>query len=96
MFDNLVAGGFYRVTAGRGDDENLNVPGSRFVTFASGQAGNLAGGHGVRPAGDGVHVYGVIARIALVATSIELQQAGEAFETDNSRATGLAAPDRSP
>jgi len=38
----------------------------------------------------------VIARIALVATSIELQQAGEAFEADNSRATGLAAPDRSP
>ncbi len=75
MFDNLVAGGFYRVTAGRGDDENLNVPGSRFVTFSSDQAGDVAGAQGVRPAGDGVHVYGVIARIALVATAIELEQA---------------------
>ena len=34
MIDRYVVGGFYRVHAERGIDENLNAPGSSFVPLA--------------------------------------------------------------
>ena len=34
MMDRYVVGGFYRIHAERGVDENLNAPGSRFVPLA--------------------------------------------------------------
>jgi glutamate--cysteine ligase len=34
MMDRYVVGGFYRVHADRGSDENLNAPGSSFVPLA--------------------------------------------------------------
>jgi glutamate--cysteine ligase len=34
MIDRYVVGGFYRVHAERGADENLNAPGSSFVPLA--------------------------------------------------------------
>ena len=80
MVDRFVIGGFYRVTAGRGNDENLNVPGSHFVTFTSDQSVGAAGEPGPGPGRDGVNAYGVIARTALVATALELQQAAANLE----------------
>jgi glutamate--cysteine ligase len=95
MVDKFVAGGFYRVTAGRADDENLNVPGSRFVTFGSDKSYKFPEQRDRQPAADKFDAYDVIARVALVATSIEIQRAGEAFETHNGRASGLSAHDSS-
>jgi hypothetical protein len=34
MIDRFVVGGFYRVHAARGRDENLNAPGAQFVPLA--------------------------------------------------------------
>jgi glutamate--cysteine ligase len=34
MMDRYVVGGFYRIHAERGVDENLNAPGSSFVPLA--------------------------------------------------------------
>ena len=34
MIDRFVVGGFYRVHAARGKDENLNAPGAQFVPLA--------------------------------------------------------------
>jgi glutamate--cysteine ligase len=34
MIDRYVVGGFYRIHAERGIDENLNAPGARFVPLA--------------------------------------------------------------
>ena len=41
MMDRYVVGGFYRVHAGRGVDENLNAPGSSFVPLAFADSGRL-------------------------------------------------------
>jgi glutamate--cysteine ligase len=80
MVDKFVIGGFYRVTAGRGNDENLNVPGSHFVTFAADQSAGAAAEPGPGPGRDGVNAYGVIARTALIATALELEQAAANLE----------------
>ena len=46
MIDRYVVGGFYRVNAERGIDENLNSPGASFVplAFAEGAPGCLSPG----------------------------------------------------
>jgi hypothetical protein len=41
MMDRYVVGGFYRVHAERGVDENLNAPGSSFVPLAFEQSTHL-------------------------------------------------------
>ncbi len=41
MIDRYVVGGFYRVHAERGIDENLNAPGSSFVPLAFAASGHL-------------------------------------------------------
>ena len=75
MIDRYVVGGFYRIHAERGVDENLNAPGARFVPLPF--AGNA---HLPRPGGKGearppnrFYMYGVIARLAMVAASYELE-----------------------
>ena len=75
MIDRYVVGGFYRVHAERGADENLNAPGSRFVPLAFAESGQLPR-PGVRPgasAPNRFYMYGVIARLAMVAASYELE-----------------------
>ena len=73
MIDHFVVGGFYRVHTGRGVDENLNAPGSHFVPLAFESSCSLP-----TPdcAPDDIpnrfYSYGVIARLALLAASVEL------------------------
>ena len=75
MMDRYVVGGFYRVHAERGVDENLNAPGSSFVPLAFAQSTHLPQ-PGVKPgasAPNRFYMYGVIARLAMVAASYELE-----------------------
>jgi glutamate--cysteine ligase len=75
MIDRYVVGGFYRVHAERGADENLNAPGSSFVPLAFAEAHQLPR-RGVKPgasAPNRFYMYGVIARLATVAASYELE-----------------------
>ena len=75
MMDRYVVGGFYRVHAGRGADENLNAPGSGFVPLAFEQSTRLPQ-PGVKPgasAPNRFYMYGVIGRLAMLAASYELE-----------------------
>ncbi len=75
MIDRYVVGGFYRVNAERGIDENLNSPGASFVPLAFAESGHLPR-PGVKPgasAPNRFYMYGVIARLAMVAASYELE-----------------------
>ena len=75
MIDRYVVGGFYRVNAGRGVDENLNAPGASFVPLAFSESNQLPR-PGAKPgasAPNRFYMYGVIARLAMVAASYELE-----------------------
>ncbi len=75
MIDRYVVGGFYRVNAGRGIDENLNAPGASFVPLAFAESNQMPK-PGVKPgvsAPNRFYMYGVIARLAMVAASYELE-----------------------
>ena len=75
MVDHFVVGGFYRVHTGRGKDENLNAPGMHFVPLAFDTACSLPD-CAAKPdaAPNRFYAYGVVARLALLAASIELQE----------------------
>lgn len=76
MIDRYVVGGFYRVHGEKGADQNLNAPGSQFVPLAFAQQ------HAVpdvkaKPgtaAPNRFYVYGVVARLALLAASLEMER----------------------
>jgi glutamate--cysteine ligase len=75
MMDRYVVGGFYRVHAERGVDENLNAPGSRFVPLAFEQSAQMPQ-PGVKPGAsvpNRFYMYGVIGRLAMLAASYELE-----------------------
>ncbi len=75
MMDRYVVGGFYRVHAERGVDENLAAPGSRYVPLAFADNAHLPQ-VGVRPgasAPNRFYMYGVVARLAMAAASYELE-----------------------
>ncbi|MEY4363786.1 MAG: hypothetical protein RLZZ24_1138 [Pseudomonadota bacterium] len=75
MMDRYVVGGFYRVHAERGVDENLNAPGASFVPLAFEQSAHLPQ-PGVKPgasAPNRFYMYGVIGRLAMLAASYELE-----------------------
>jgi glutamate--cysteine ligase len=75
MMDHFVIGGFYRVHTSRGVDENLNAPGSHFVPLAFEKPCSLpdcAGAPDALP--NRFYAYGVVARLALLAAAIELQE----------------------
>ena len=75
MIDRYVVGGFYRVNAERGIDENLNAPGATFVPLAFAESNQLPR-PGAKPgasAPNRFYMYGVIARLAMVAASYELE-----------------------
>ena len=86
MIDHFVVGGFYRVHTSRGTDQNLNAPGMHFVPLAF-----EAPCYSPNPDAPGCppnrfYAYGVIARLALVAAAIELEQ------TEAAPADGAAQP----
>ncbi|MCE1250221.1 MAG: glutamate--cysteine ligase, partial [Comamonadaceae bacterium] len=59
----------------RGDEDNLNAPGAAFVPLAFAQGGQLPQ-PGVRPgasAPNRFYMYGVVARLAMLAASYELE-----------------------
>ena len=75
MMDRYVVGGFYRVHAERGIDENLNAPGSSFVPLAFAESTRLPQ-PGEKPgasAPNRFYMYGVIGRLAMLAASYELE-----------------------
>jgi glutamate--cysteine ligase len=75
MMDHYVIGGFYRVHTGRGVDENLNAPGSHFVPLAFEKPCTLPDCDGAPDATPNrFYAYGVVARLALLASAIELQE----------------------
>jgi glutamate--cysteine ligase len=75
MIDRYVIGGFYRVHADRSFDENLNAPGSSFVPLAFAESAHMPR-PGAKPgasAPNRFYMYGVIARLAMLAASYELE-----------------------
>ena len=75
MIDRYVVGGFYRVHASRGRDENLNAPGMHFVPLPFASSCNLPDTRSdPDSAPNRFYAYGVVARLALLAASVELEQ----------------------
>ncbi len=75
MMDRYVVGGFYRIHADRGIDENLDTPGSSFVPLAFEQSTQLPQ-PGIKPgasAPNRFYMYGVVGRLAMLAASYELE-----------------------
>jgi glutamate--cysteine ligase len=84
LMDRYVVGGFYRVHSERGIDENLNAPGASFVPLAFDQSNQLPR-PGAKPgasAPNRFYMYGVIARLAMLAASYELEATDPDAETD--------------
>ena len=78
MMDRYVVGGFYRVHTGRGVDENLNAPGMHFAPMPFAGSCNLpeCGARGEAGA-NRLYAFGVVARLALLAASLELERTVE-------------------
>jgi len=76
MIDRYVVGGFYRVHAERGKDENLNAPGMTFRPLAFTES-CIRPDHNRAPdaSPNRFYAYGVIARLALVAAAREIRDA---------------------
>ncbi len=75
MMDRYVVGGFYRVHADRAADENLNAPGASYVPLAFAQSTQLPrpGEAPGASAPNRFYMYGVIARLGMLAASYELE-----------------------
>lgn len=75
MVDRYVVGGFYRVHTERGVDENLNAPGMRFEPLAFEQCCILPNPDcAPDDTPNRFYAYGVVARLAMLAASIELEE----------------------
>jgi glutamate--cysteine ligase len=74
MIDRYVVGGFYRVHAERGPDENLNAPGMKFAPLPFDES-CMQPDYAGHPdaANNRFYVYGVVSRLALLAASLELE-----------------------
>ncbi len=75
MIDRYVVGGFYRVHTERGQDENLNAPGMRFEPLAFEACCTLP--NPARAPDDTpnrFYAYGVVARLAMLAASLEVEE----------------------
>jgi glutamate--cysteine ligase len=75
MIDRYVVGGFYRIHAERGIDENLEAPGASYVPLAFAESHHLPR-RGDKPgasAPNRFYMYGVIGRLAMLAASYELE-----------------------
>jgi len=79
MMDHYVVGGFYRVHTERGRDENLNAPGMHFKPLAFDTCCTLpdtAQSPDAPP--NRFYAYGVVARLALLAAAVEIEETAEA------------------
>jgi glutamate--cysteine ligase len=78
MIDQFVVGGFYRVHTSRGKDENLNAPGMSFapLAFETDCHSPDCGGAPDDPP-NRFYTYGVIARLAMLAASVEIARMRE-------------------
>lgn len=75
MIDRFVVGGFYRVNTARGIDENLNAPGMHFKPLDFETGCSLPDAHlGPDAPPNRFYAYGVVARLALLAASLELER----------------------
>ena len=74
MIDRYVVGGFYRVHTGRGIDENLNAPGMYFVPLAFETTCLEPDTNRPNSIPNRFYSYGVVARLALLAAALELEQ----------------------
>ena len=75
MIDRYVVGGYYRVHAERGADEDLCGPGGSYVPLAFAESSQLPR-PGAKPGANApnrFYMYGVIARLAMLAASYELE-----------------------
>lgn len=74
LIDHFVVGGFYRVHTSRGVDENLNAPGMHFEPLAFDTVCTLPDRRAApRAAPNRFYAYGVVARLAMLAAAIELE-----------------------
>ena len=74
MMNHSVVGGFYRVHTGRGVDENLNAPGMHFEPLAFESCCTLPNPEcAPDDTPNRFYAYGVVARLALLAASLELE-----------------------
>ena len=83
MMDRYVVGGFSRVHANRRDDENLNLPGARYVPMTFDGVSHLPQ-PGAKPGAsepNRFYMYGVVARVAMLAASYELEATDPQAET---------------
>lgn len=73
--DRYVVGGFYRMHPERAEDENLNTPGSSYVPLAFAHSTQMPqpGMHPGASAPNRFYMYGVIARLAMLAASYEME-----------------------
>ncbi len=75
MIDHFVVGGFYRVHAGRGRDENLNAPGMTFEALAFEESCTQPDQNRAPDSQPNrFYAYGVIARLAMLAAARELHE----------------------
>ncbi|MBU3644002.1 MAG: glutamate--cysteine ligase [Candidatus Methylopumilus sp.] len=75
MMDHFVVGGFYRVHTGRAVDENLNAPGMHFVPLAFDTPCSTPDcADAPDSAKNRFYAYSVVARLALLAASLELSR----------------------
>ncbi len=79
MIDHFVVGGFYRVHTSRGQDQNLNAPGMQFVPLAFEAPCSAPDPDAPGCPPNRFYAYGVIARLALVAAALELEQTDPAL-----------------
>ncbi|UEP34425.1 glutamate--cysteine ligase [Burkholderia ambifaria] len=75
MIDRYVVGGFYRTHGGRERDQNLNAPGMHYVPlgFEHTALPDAGAKPGAAPP-NRFYMYGVVARLSLIASSIELEK----------------------
>jgi glutamate--cysteine ligase len=81
MIDRFVVGGFYRLNTQRGKDQNLNAPGMQFEPLAFAEPCSSPNPDDPDCAPNRFYAYGVIARLALLAASIELERTAPAVST---------------
>jgi glutamate--cysteine ligase len=87
MVDQFVVGGFYRVHTERAIDENLNSPGAKFVPLAfetDCHTPDCGGKPGDPP--NRFYTYGVLARLAMLAAAIEVEELVERDAAPEARA----------
>lgn len=88
MIDRYVVGGFYRANPDRGVDENLNSPGAQFIPMPLAEPLSLtsslswSGEQASLPSPNRFYMYGVLARLAMLAAAYELEATDPAAESE--------------